>query len=66
MAQTPLSSSGSLLPVSEFLKRCDQRTVADLCADDGERVDTSTLSSNANLLAALLDASGEVLSLIHI
>lgn len=60
MAYTPLTSSTTYLGVSEFLKRADARTVGDLVSDDGTRVASSSLSGNANLAAALLDASGEV------
>ena len=58
--QTPLSSTTSYLPVAEFLKRYDVRTIADLVSDTGAAVDVTTLSSNANLAAALLDASGDL------
>lgn len=60
MAQTPLTNSSTLLTAAEFLKRIDKRTVADLVSDTGEAVDVSTLSADANLNAALLDATGEV------
>lgn len=61
MAQTPLSvASPGYLSVANFLLRCDQRPVADLVSDDGSPVDTTSLSSNDKLIAALLDASGLV------
>jgi hypothetical protein len=66
MAQTPLSNAGSYLPVAEFLKRCDKRSVArlanDLSATDKADVNAlvAQLPTNQNLLAALLDASGEL------
>lgn len=60
MAQTPLTSSSTLLSASEFLKRCDKRTVADLVSDTGTAADVGTLSADTNLAAALLDATGEV------
>lgn len=60
MAQTPESSASSYLTAAEFLKRADARTVGDLCSDDGTRVAAASLPANANLAAALVDASAEL------
>lgn len=60
MAQTPLTNSGSYLTPAAFLARCDARTVGDLCSDNGTRITAAQLLTDANLAAALLDASGEV------
>lgn len=60
MAQTPLTSSTTYLSATQFLLRVDRRTVADLCSDTGTAVDADALAADANLAAALLDASGEV------
>lgn len=57
---TAFSNATSYLSTAEFLKRCDVRTVAQLCSDDGTEIDHTALLTNANLLAALLDASGAV------
>lgn len=46
--------------MTEFLKRVDVRRVADLVSDNNARVDPTTLPTNANLLACLLDASGQL------
>jgi hypothetical protein len=59
MSLTPNTvAAPGYLPVTEYLKRADKRTVADLCSDVGVRKDPSTLPNDPNLLAALLDASG--------
>lgn len=60
MAQTPSTNSATLLSAAEFLKRCDLRTVADLCSDTDEPVAEASLAADPNLAAALLDATGEV------
>lgn len=60
MAQTPLSSATTLCSVAEFLKRCDRRTVCDLVSDAETPVDAASLATDANLAAALLDATGDV------
>lgn len=60
MAQTPLTSSATLLSAAQFLLRVDPRTVGDLCSRDGTRVTASGLLSDTVLAAALLDATGEV------
>lgn len=60
MAQVPLTASSAYCTVAEMLKRMDKRTVADLVSDTGAAVDSSALTTNAELLAAMLDASGEV------
>jgi hypothetical protein len=58
MALTPNTNASSYLPVGEFLKRSDLRLVGDLCSDTGVRVTAGALSTDPNLAAALLDASG--------
>lgn len=60
LAKTPLTASSAYCSVDEVLKRIDKRTVADLVSDTGEAVEANTLTTNAELLAAMLDASGEV------
>jgi phage gp36-like protein len=45
---------------SDLLARYDANVVADLCSDDGHSVPAEDLPTNANLLTALEDASGEV------
>lgn len=45
---------------SDIIARFDARTIGDLVSDDGVRVEVSALSGNANLTAALDDASGDV------
>lgn len=60
MVQTPASSSTTYCPVARFLERIDQRTVAQIASDGGEPVPIGSLSTNANVLAALKDASGLV------
>ncbi len=57
--KTIQSNSSSLMSVAAFLARADARTVGDLVVDDDTgRVAASQLSSNANLLACLADATG--------
>lgn len=60
LAKTPLTASSAYCTVAEMLKRIDRRTVRDLVSDTGEAVEESSLTTNAELLAAMLDASGEV------
>lgn len=60
MAQTCISSATSYLSAAEFLKRCDKRTVGQLVSDDDNIVSGSSLLTDENLAAALLDASGDV------
>lgn len=60
MPQEPLSSATTLCGVAEFLKRCDERSVAELVSDTNTPVDVSSLATDVNLAAALLDATGEV------
>lgn len=60
MAITPLSNADSYCPVGEALKRADQRLLCELCSDQGSAVAASSLLTNANLAAALLDASGDL------
>lgn len=55
---TPNTSATSYLPVAEFLKRCDQRTVGDWVSDTGSRIPAGSLPTDLNLLAATLTASG--------
>ena len=56
MPQEPLSSATTLCGVAEFLKRCDERSVAELVSDTNTPVDVSSLATDVNLAAALLDA----------
>jgi hypothetical protein len=58
MTQTVSSSATAYLGAAEFLKRCDLRTVGDLCSDNNVRVASGALASDPSLAAALLDASG--------
>lgn len=59
MAKTPITNSGTYLPVNEFLKRADYRLVGDLVSDNEQvRVPLGALGTDANLRAALVDASG--------
>lgn len=60
MAQTVTSSASSYCTVAEFLKRVDLRTVGDWASDDGVRVLAGALTTDAKVLAALADASGEL------
>jgi hypothetical protein len=60
MAQTPNSSLVSYLSVADFMARTDPRIVGDLISTDGTRVLPAAFPTNAMLLAALTDASGEV------
>jgi hypothetical protein len=61
---TPNSSPVTYCPVAEFLKRVDLRTVGDWASDTGARIPAVSLPTNANVLAALLDASGMVESAV--
>jgi hypothetical protein len=65
---TNVSGITSWLPALEFLKRADPRTVSDLCSDlgirnytnpDGQTINNTLLAADANLAAALSEASGE-------
>ena len=64
---TMISSTTSWLPASEFVKRSDPRTIADVVGDAGLRpyqnadgtIDLSALALDVNLLAALASASGQ-------
>lgn len=60
MAKTVSTSATTYLSAAEYLKRADLRTVGDLCSDTGSRIASGALPSDANLAAALLDASGLV------
>lgn len=65
MAKTVETSAVSYCPASEAVKRLDWRPFADLCSDNNGRItDSSTLQGNANFLALLLDASGEIESAV--
>ena len=44
----------------DLVKRYDARTLGDLCSDTGVRVSEVSLATNAKILAALDDASGEI------
>jgi hypothetical protein len=58
MTLTVNSSATPYLTVAEFLKRCDVRTVGDLCSDTGARITAAALATDPNLAAAVFDASG--------
>lgn len=58
MAKTVQSAISSYLSPTEFLKRVDNGTVGDLCTDNKVRLTADQLLNNANLQAALDDASG--------
>jgi hypothetical protein len=58
MPKTPISSGVSFMPVSEFLKRCDQRTAQQLAGDAGVDVILANLPTDPNIAACLMDASG--------
>jgi len=60
MAKTPNTSATSYLPAAEFLKRTDTRKVGQLCSDTNTAIPIGSLPTDANLEAALLDASGEL------
>lgn len=47
---------------TQLTQRCDVRMLGDLVGDDGVRVGLPELLTNANLQAALDDASGEMLA----
>ncbi len=64
MPLTPNTSATAYLPVTECVKRVDQRTVGDWCSDNGTRVTPSELLTDPNLAAALLSASGMLESAI--
>lgn len=57
MAQTLTSSTSSLCPVSEFVKRVDKAAVS-LLASDIPGDTNVILSTNANIAAALMTATG--------
>jgi phage gp36-like protein len=46
--------------VDDLKRRFDVRTLGDLASDDGNQVASANLPSDANVLAALDDASGEI------
>lgn len=62
MAKTLASSTSLLCTAAEFLKRVDRKAVAKLASDDdnGVPVSDGSLATNANVIAALRDASGLV------
>lgn len=57
---TPVSNASSYCAVASFLLRYDAREVGDLCGDRGVQVSESALATNAKLLQALKDASGDL------
>jgi hypothetical protein len=57
---TPASSATSYCSVPQFLYYYDWRSVADLVSDLGARATQSSLTSDPNLAAILLAASGRV------
>jgi hypothetical protein len=60
MPQTLASSTALLCPVNEFLKRVDRAAVAKLASDNpGVPVDSGSLPTNLNVIAALRDAGGD-------
>jgi len=50
----------SYADVSDLLKRYDARTIGNLAGDEGVRISVDDLPTDANVLAALEDASGEI------
>ncbi len=63
MTQTVATSSTTYITAAEVLKRLDWRVLADLCSDNESRIggtSSSALLTNANFLALLRDASGEL------
>lgn len=66
MAQTVASSSTLFCPVSEFLNRCDTRTVEQLASDDDTPVASAALATNGKVLAAIGDACGYVESAAYV
>jgi hypothetical protein len=67
MPMTPNNSAASLLPILEFLKRKDVRTVGDFCSDTDARATQTQLTQtsppsqpNLNLQACLDDAQAIV------
>jgi hypothetical protein len=59
--KTPASASSSYLSPAEFLARTDWRTIGQLCSDaEGVSVPFANLATDANLNAALDDASGDL------
>jgi phage gp36-like protein len=57
---TPSSSSSAYATVADLLARYDRRVVADLARDENERPSPAALETDARVLAALADASGEI------
>lgn len=45
---------------ADLVARFDVRVIGDLSADDGKRLHPSEVTTNANVLTALSDASGEI------
>lgn len=60
MSVTLQSTTSTYLSVAEFLKRADTRVVQELCSDTGTPVTSGALTSDPNLAAALLQASGDL------
>src|SRR5262245_49274207 len=57
---TPISNGFSYLPVTEFLLRVDQRTVAQLASDTDIDVPIPSLPTDPKVMAACSSASGMV------
>jgi len=64
--KTPITNTGSYLPVSEFLNRCDVSLAGDLCSDGPDRVPVGSLATDPKLAAALLDACGDLESAVFV
>lgn len=66
MAQTPLTSATAYAAPADLFARADIRNVGDWASDDGTRhggspnPNPAILATDANVLTALLDASGEL------
>lgn len=58
MVQTLASSTDLLCPVSEFIKRVDQAAIGKLASNTTTPVSAAELLTDANVIAALRDASG--------
>ena len=57
---TPASSNSAYATPADLLARYDRRVVADLARDENERPSPTALETDARVLAALADASGEI------
>ena len=60
MAKTVDTAAAVYMSAAEAVKRLDDRPFRDYCSDDGTRLTSAALLTNANFLAILRDACGEV------